>query len=269
MSQSTLSIPNEAGASFRGDNNSAHQAQASQQSGASAPATTYAYQRWADTANGVAKRRNAANSAWVIDGPLAETYNVARSSNTILALADHGKTFIASSTFTQTLTAAATLGDGWFVEYHATGIITLDPNSSETINGATTLVLFPGDSCIIICDGSNFRTIGLPSRDLQQTSQSANYTTVAADAYGQILHPAADNNPRTFTIDSNANVPYKIGATLTFVNEINTLTIAITSDTLTLAGAGTTGSRTLAASGIATAIKIAATKWVISGVGLS
>jgi hypothetical protein len=269
MSQSTLSIPNEAGASFRADNNTAHQAQASQQSGASAPATTYAYQRWADTTNGVVKRRNAANSAWVNDGPLAETYVVARSSNTILGVADYGKTFIASSTFTQTLTAAATLGDGWFAEYHATGVITLDPNSSETINGATTLVLFPGDSCIIVCDGSNFRTIGLPSRDLQQTSQSANYTTVAADAYGQVLHPVADNNPRTFTIDSNANVPYKVGATLTFANEINTLTIAITSDTLLLGGTASTGSRTLAAGGIATAVKITSTKWIITGAGLS
>jgi hypothetical protein len=64
-------------------------------------------------------------------------------------------------------------------------------------------------------------------------------------------------------------VAYPIGTTLTFVNEVNTVTIAITSDTMTLMGSGATGSRTLAASGIATALKITATKWVISGSGLT
>lgn len=105
--------------------------------------------------------------------------------------------------------------------------------------------------------------------NIPQNSQSAAYTTVMADRGKHILHPAADNNPRTFTIDSNANVPYPIGTTITFINEINTVTIAITSDTLTLAGAGSTGSRTLAANGIATAIKITSTKWMITGEGLT
>jgi len=107
------------------------------------------------------------------------------------------------------------------------------------------------------------------TNNVVQNSQSAAYTTVLADAGKHILHPTADNNPRTFTIDSNANVAYPIGTTITFVNQINTVTIAITSDTLVLAGAGTTGSRTLAANGIATAIKIASTVWIINGTGLT
>lgn len=101
------------------------------------------------------------------------------------------------------------------------------------------------------------------------TDKSAAYTLVLADRQTAIRHPAADNNARTFTIDSNANVAYAIGTVLTFINEINTVTIAITSDTLVLANTGTTGSRTLAANGIATAIKVAATRWYISGVGLT
>ena len=105
--------------------------------------------------------------------------------------------------------------------------------------------------------------------NIPQNSQSAAYTTVLADAGKHILHPTADNNARTFTIDSNANVAYPVGTAITFINQINTVTIAITSDTLTLAGAGTTGSRTLAASGVATAVKIATTSWIISGTGLT
>lgn len=92
---------------------------------------------------------------------------------------------------------------------------------------------------------------------------------MAADAQKHIYHPSSDNNARTFTIPANASVAYPVGTAVTFVNEINTVTIAITSDTLTLAGAGSTGSRTLAANGIATAIKVASTKWVISGTGLT
>jgi len=107
-------------------------------------------------------------------------------------------------------------------------------------------------------------TAGIP-----QNNKSANYTTVIGDANKHILHPTTDNNPRTFTIDSNANVAYDIGTTLTFVNKINIVTIAITTDTLTWLPYVTTGSRTLAAGGMATALKISATEWVITGVGLT
>ena len=118
--------------------------------------------------------------------------------------------------------------------------------------------------------GANFNSMiqagGVP---IPQNSQSTAYTTVLADGGGQILHPTADNNARTFTIAANASVAYAVGTTLTFVNQINTVTIAIASDTLQLAGSASTGSRTLAAGGLATAIKIASTLWFISGPGLT
>lgn len=106
---------------------------------------------------------------------------------------------------------------------------------------------------------------------LPQNSKSAAYTTVLADANKHILHPSADTTARIFTIDSNANVAFPIGTTLTFVNQNagGVITIAITTDTMRLAGAGTTGSRTLAANGMATALKITSTEWIISGTGLT
>lgn len=104
---------------------------------------------------------------------------------------------------------------------------------------------------------------------IPQNSKSAAYTTVIGDANSHIYHPSSDNNARTFTIDSNANVPYPIGTFITFINEINTVTISITSDTLVLAGTGATGSRTLAANGVATAVKVTSTRWYISGTGLT
>ena len=59
-----------------------------------------------------------------------------------------------------------------------------------------------------------------------------------------------------------------------FINlSSSAVTIAITTDTMYLAGAGTTGSRTLATYGIATATKLFGTSsggvWIISGSNLT
>lgn len=106
-------------------------------------------------------------------------------------------------------------------------------------------------------------------RLIPQNSQSANYTGVLADQGKHLFHPSGDDNPRTFTIPANSSVAYPVGTAITFVNKINVLTIAITTDTLTWAEDSTTGSRTLAANGVATALKITSTEWLISGTGLS
>jgi hypothetical protein len=120
-----------------------------------------------------------------------------------------------------------------------------------------------GTANFLRADGT-WNTPGIPINN-----QSVAYTAVLADANTAITHPVTDNTARTFTIPANASVAYPVGTTLTFVNMINTLTIAITTDTMTLSSAGTTGSRTLAANGIATALKLTSTTWLISGTGLT
>jgi hypothetical protein len=108
--------------------------------------------------------------------------------------------------------------------------------------------------------------VGIP-----QNSQSAAYTLVLSDANKHLLHPSADATARIFTIPANASVAYPIGTALTFVNQngAGVITIAITSDTMRLAGVGSTGNRTLAANGICTALKLTSTEWIISGTGLT
>ena len=107
-------------------------------------------------------------------------------------------------------------------------------------------------------------------RNIPQNSQSANYTLVLADSGDHIFHPVGDNNARTFTIPANSSVAFPIGTAVTFINmAAANVTIAITTDTLTLSPAGTSGSRTLAQYGSATAIKITSTQWLISGSGLT
>ena len=100
--------------------------------------------------------------------------------------------------------------------------------------------------------------------------QSAAYTAVEADAGKIIFHPSTDANARTFTIPANSSVAYATGTVLTFINMTSqVVTISITTDTLYLAGTGSTGSRSLAQYGIATAVKMTSTTWLISGNGLT
>ena len=66
-------IANGTGAAVRSDLNDALAAIVSNNSSATAPATTYAYQWWPDTTTGLLKIRNAANNAWVTVGTLAST----------------------------------------------------------------------------------------------------------------------------------------------------------------------------------------------------
>lgn len=131
---------------------------------------------------------------------------------------------------------------------------------SVTINGTT------GELAGATVDGVN--AIGFQT--VPQNSQSANYTLVLTDLGKHIFHPVGDNNARTFTIPANSSVAYPVGAVVTFINmAAANVTIAITTDTLTLSPGGTSGSRTLAQNGAATCIKITSTQWLISGSGLT
>lgn len=105
--------------------------------------------------------------------------------------------------------------------------------------------------------------------EIPQNVKSANYTLVLSDSGEQITKTGT--GAFTVTIPANTSVAFPIGTVVTFVNNAasGNLTIAITTDTLRLAGSSTTGSRTLAAYGIATAVKVGATVWMITGAGLT
>lgn len=157
-----------------------------------------------------------------------------------------------------------------------TGIVKGNGTSAFTAAVAGTDYLAPGGALgtpasgnLSGCTADGTNEVGY--KNIPQNSKSAAYTLVAGDAGKHILHPTADTTARTFTIPANASVAYPIGTALTFINQntAGVVTIAITTDTMRLAGAGTTGSRTLAANGVATAIKITSTEWIISGTGLT
>jgi hypothetical protein len=119
---------------------------------------------------------------------------------------------------------------------------------------------------------SNFTVDGTTTPgylSIPQNAQTGSYTLVLADAGKHIYH-ASGAGAATYTIPANASVAYPIGTAVSFVNlSINAVAIAITSDTLTWAQGGGTGSRSLAQYGVANCIKITATQWLLTGTNVT
>lgn len=114
MAQHDMDLANAAGATFRADLNNALAALVSNSSGATAPATTFAYMYWADTTTGYLKQRNAANSAWVTLFRLSDM--AFGDGSLILVGATSGASTLKApaiaSTYVHTLPAATTTLDG-------------------------------------------------------------------------------------------------------------------------------------------------------------
>ena len=79
-----------------------------------------------------------------------------------VAASDRGKVIECSGTWTLSVTAVATLSDGFVfaVVNTGSGTITLDPNLSELIDGAAAKTLTPGQFALVYCDGSALYSIG-------------------------------------------------------------------------------------------------------------
>jgi hypothetical protein len=137
----------------------------------------------------------------------------------------------------------------------------------QTGSGATAMLAAATDGQVLTLSSGVPTWANAPG--LNQNAQTSSYTAVLSDAQKQIYFSGSTGS-QTLTIPANASVAYPIGTALTFINMASvSVGIAITSDTLYWSPSGTTGSRTLAQYGLATAIKLTSTTWIISGQGLT
>lgn len=102
-----------------------------------------------------------------IYAPNAQTQSISRravtGTDTIVAADWGGFIDCTSGTFTLSLTAVATLGNGFwcFVRNSGSGVVTLDPNSSETIDGSSTASMYENEIRLVHSDASNVRSLVL------------------------------------------------------------------------------------------------------------
>ena len=101
------------------------------------------------------------------------------STNTTLTENNRSATYVWNGgAGTITLPSTATANTGWFVNVRnsGTGSVVITPPATKTINGLSSLSMFPSDSAVIIMDFStgNFFTVGLP-RQVDVSFTAATY----------------------------------------------------------------------------------------------
>lgn len=101
-----------------------------------------------------------------------------------------------------TLSAAGTLGNNWFMllRNSGSGTLTVATSGGELFDGSTTVSIQSGDSCIIVCSGSAFYSVGL--------GRAAKFN------FTQLTYPVT-NGTYTLTTTEAANVILKFTGTLT------------------------------------------------------
>jgi hypothetical protein len=103
--------------------------------------------------------------------------------------------------------------------------------------------------------------------DVPQNLKTANYQLVLADRGKSIV---MNGSSLTLTIPANTVAAFPIGTAIVVINvNASSLSVAITTDTMTLVNSTTTGTRTLARNAMATLIKVGATSWIIAGLGVT
>jgi hypothetical protein len=140
--------------------------------------------------------------------------SASKSSNYTVVAADSNGVILCDASggaFTITLTAAATLGSGFVVTIlktsadtsTSTNAVTVDANSTETINGALTNRLQAQYSRVtIICDGSNWQVVS--ANDWIRSYQSSYQNAAGSDTFGDITSIEVPPGEWDFSAVTNA-----------------------------------------------------------------
>ena len=150
-----------------------------------------------------------------------------KNANYTLGLNDRAQMIVSTGgAITFSFDSAATLGNNWFfmVRNDGSGSLTLDPAGSELIDGATTITLNQTESCMVVCDGTQFRSIGR-GRSVTNTVTALNITAGGAAGTQTLTSSEVAAQIQQFngTLTGNRNYEYGTAAGYWFVN--NNLTL--------------------------------------------
>jgi hypothetical protein len=148
------------------------------------------------------------------------------------------------------LTTPATLGSGFYCLFHNSSVatVTLTP-ATGTIDGAASFQVQPGESLILITDGTNFFTVGYGrSTSYQFTQQVINlsapnlgYTLSATQATAKLLKFTGTSSGNvTIGLPAVANIYYVINSTAASAIALTFTTGSVDSTTGVITGGGLT-----------------------------
>lgn len=220
-------------------------------SGSEAPTTTYPFMWWYDTADETyyyLKQRNHDDSSW----NTVFTYDVTAKQILNFATESYVDNLVDAIN-----TALGTKADATAVN---DALNTLDNNKADK---ATTLVGY-GITDAYTKTESDAAIDAL--KDVAKNAKSAAYTLVLSDRGKSI---DVSTGGITITVPLNSVIAFPIGAVVTITNTASSAITIASSAVIRQAGTTNTGSRTLAAYGMATLRKVGTDTWFISGAGLS
>lgn len=170
----------------------------------------------------------------------------------------------ASITGALTLTAALAVTSGGTGTTSATGTGSLVLSASPALTGTPTApTAAAGTATTQLATTAFVDTL----RDVPSNAKTVNYPLALPDRGGSVDFNGAS---LTCTIPANSSVAFPVGTVIVITNlNASNLSIAITTDTLTISGSTTTGTRTLGQNGEARLRKVGATSWLIAGTALT
>lgn len=261
MSQNDFTIANQSFPSFRSDLNSALQALATNNSGATAPSTTFANMWWYDSANNILYIRNEDNDAWIKFAELDQTTD----------------TFIVTSSINVADNVKAQFGDGNDLQiYHdGTHSIIADEGTGQlkiTTNG-TNIQLNKGTTeNMLVCtvDGAvdlyydNNPKLSTTSNGIQVTGTALANTDTDTTNTGSVTLNFALNQNFILTLTGNVTLANptteQVGQSgfITFIQDgTGSRTVSLGTDYETAGGAGLTLSSTPSATDVVPYIVVA------------
>jgi hypothetical protein len=175
---------------------------------------------------------------------LANTLNQSHPVTTFAAnytalVSDRAQAFVwTGGAGTLALDPAATLGDNWFmvVKNNGSGTLTINPNGSETVDGATTAALGVNDACFLICSGSAFYTVGL-GRSIS-TSYTKLTKSVAGSSDVTLTAAEASNVLQEYTGILTGNINVIVPSSVGIYHIYNATTGSFSLTVKTAAGTG-------------------------------
>ena len=145
----------------------------------------------------------------------------AKSADYTAIATDNNGYFRFTATATLNLTAAATLAANWHCVVQANGgVVTIDPNGAETINGAATLALADGQSALIVCTGTAFFAVHCPGLNSANVWSGANTFSGVVSVTGSL---EVRNTAARFDLhDTDSSIGIRVKS---FIQDANTFSI--------------------------------------------
>lgn len=194
MAQHDLNIANQVPANLRTDLNNALSAIATNNSGGSAPSTTYANQWWYDTTNDLLKIRNEADTAWITLGTLNQSSNSFETAATNSVKNNEDKNLTAG--YTATADDDGTKSSGTYTPSPVGG------NLKRIINGGAFTLAAPtyaGDYTMII-QMTNNASAGVIT--VSGFTKASGDPTTTTDGHDFLLHIVKINSFKTLYIEA-------------------------------------------------------------------